>query len=72
MNNSLRHACYQIHLWGGLSVGLVWIVASLTGAVLAFRSEIDVWLHSGLLRVASGTWRITTDATVAESGFGAV
>lgn len=65
MKSRFRRACFQVHLWAGLIVSLVWIVAALTGAILAFRSELDVLLHPRLLRVVPGASRITADAAVA-------
>jgi uncharacterized iron-regulated membrane protein len=40
----LRRATFQIHLWGGLLIGLYVVVLSLTGSVLVYRNEIDRYL----------------------------
>ena len=37
----LRKACFQIHLWTGLAIGLYVVVLSLTGSALVFRRELD-------------------------------
>ncbi|MSO46257.1 MAG: PepSY domain-containing protein [Acidobacteria bacterium] len=37
----LRKACFQIHLWVGLAIGLYVVVLSLTGSALVFRNELD-------------------------------
>jgi len=37
----LRRACFQIHLWTGLALGLYIVVLSLSGSVLVFRNELD-------------------------------
>ena len=37
----LRKACFQIHLWIGLAIGLYVVVLSLTGSALVFRVEMD-------------------------------
>ncbi len=37
----LRKALFQIHLWSGLTVGLVATVVGLSGAALVFREEIE-------------------------------
>jgi uncharacterized iron-regulated membrane protein len=40
----LRRAAFQIHLWTGLAIGLYIVVLSITGSVLVYRRELDVWL----------------------------
>src|SRR5687767_14772554 len=40
----LRRASFQIHLWTGIAIGLYVVVLSVTGSVLVYRNEIDVWL----------------------------
>ena len=37
----LRKACFQIHLWIGLAIGLYVVLLSLTGSALVFRREMD-------------------------------
>ena len=37
----LRKACFQIHLWIGLAIGLYVVVLSLTGSAIVFRRELD-------------------------------
>ena len=37
----LRKACFQIHLWIGLAIGLYVMVLSLTGSAIVFRNELD-------------------------------
>ena len=37
----LRKACFQMHLWIGLAIGLYVVVLSLTGSALVFRRELD-------------------------------
>lgn len=37
----LRRACFQIHLWIGLAIGLYVVMLSLTGSALVFRRELD-------------------------------
>jgi uncharacterized iron-regulated membrane protein len=38
----VRKACFQIHLWIGLAIGLYVVVLSLTGSAIVFRRELDV------------------------------
>ena len=37
----LRKACFQVHLWIGLAIGLYVVVLSLTGSALVFRNELN-------------------------------
>lgn len=37
----VRKACFQIHLWIGLAIGLYVVVLSLTGSAIVFRRELD-------------------------------
>jgi uncharacterized iron-regulated membrane protein len=45
---SFRRAVVALHRYVGLAVAAVLVVAGLTGAVLAFRPEIDRWLNADL------------------------
>ncbi|MGE3693248.1 MAG: PepSY-associated TM helix domain-containing protein [Novosphingobium sp.] len=40
-----RRIVRRIHLWLGLSLGALMVLAGLTGSVLVFYVEIDGWLH---------------------------
>lgn len=39
----MRRALFQLHLWLGLVIGLVWALQGLTGAALVFHREMDRW-----------------------------
>lgn len=39
----MRKAVFQVHLWLGLVVGLLWALQGLTGASLVFHREMDRW-----------------------------
>lgn len=41
------------HRWAGLTLACFLVLIGLTGAILAFRDEIDGWLNPGLHRVAA-------------------
>ena len=41
-----------LHRWVGLAMTVFLVIVGLTGSVLAFREEIDVWLNPELLTVA--------------------
>jgi uncharacterized iron-regulated membrane protein len=40
----MRRALIQIHLWLGLTIGLLWALQGLTGAVLVFHRELQRWM----------------------------
>lgn len=46
-----RHRWLQVHLWLGLTLGLLLSIYGLSGSMLVFHTEIDEWLHPGLLLV---------------------
>lgn len=54
----LRKYARRLHLWLGLSLGLLLVVICLSGAALVFYVEIDTWLHPELERKQA-----TTDTT---------
>ncbi len=62
----VRVVVRRLHLWLGLSVGLLFAVTGLTGSVLVFYPAIDRALHPGLARVAGGvrpaSWQAVYDA----------
>ena len=47
----LRWVCSKVHLYVGLTLGLVLLVISLTGSALVFRGELDRLLRPDLLQV---------------------
>lgn len=42
---NLRQTISRIHLWLGLGLGSLMVLAGLTGSALVFHVEIDAWLH---------------------------
>lgn len=50
----MRNLIFKVHLWTGLTVGLLLVVAGTTGSILVFDEEIDAVLNPDLLRVAPG------------------
>jgi uncharacterized iron-regulated membrane protein len=40
---SARRLFVRLHLWLGLTLGLVWALQGLTGAALVFHRELDRW-----------------------------
>ena len=43
-----RKLARRVHLWLGLSVGIVFVMLCLSGAVLVYYPQIDTWLHPEL------------------------
>ena len=52
-----RRLCLQVHLWLGLTVGLLLAVAGVTGSILVFDEEIDAALNPELMRVSPAAER---------------
>jgi len=48
----VRQVFVFLHRWVGLAMTLFLAIVALTGSVLAFHEELDVWLNPGLLSVA--------------------
>lgn len=45
MNQTLRKTAYQLHLWLGLTSGLIVVIMAVTGCILAFEKELKHTLH---------------------------
>ncbi|MCT2409879.1 PepSY domain-containing protein [Chryseobacterium antibioticum] len=45
MNSILRKTAYQLHLWLGLTSGLIVVIMAVTGCILAFEKELKHTLH---------------------------
>lgn len=62
----VRVVVRRVHLWLGLTVGLLFAVTGLTGSVLVFYPAIDGALHPGLAAVKRGarpvSWQAVDDA----------
>jgi uncharacterized iron-regulated membrane protein len=43
--NRLRRTVRRLHLWLGLGLGVLMVLAGLTGSALVFYVEIDGWMH---------------------------
>ncbi|MDP3334253.1 MAG: PepSY-associated TM helix domain-containing protein [Methylococcaceae bacterium] len=48
---SRRQHWLDVHLWLGLTLGLLLSIYGITGSILVFYAEIDEWLHPDLLVV---------------------
>ena len=54
----MRRAIYLVHLYLGLSLGLVTVILGLTGSLLVFRHEIDAALSPSLILVEPAPRRV--------------
>jgi len=45
MNSILRKTAYQLHLWLGLTSGLIVVIMAVTGCILAFEKELKHAIH---------------------------
>lgn len=45
MNSTLRKTAYQLHLWLGLTSGLIVVIMAATGCILAFEKELKHAIH---------------------------
>jgi len=61
---TLRRISSWIHLYGGLVLGGVLIVVSVSGSALVFKDTLDRWLRPDLLRVAPGGERVSLDQMI--------
>ena len=62
--STLRRVSSWIHLYGGLALGAVLIVISLSGSALVFKDTLDRWLRPDLLRVTPGETRVSLNRVV--------
>lgn len=60
----VRKLIFNVHLWVGLTVGAVLVMAGVTGTVLVFGKEIDAALNPELLRVTPGDGRVSLQHAV--------
>lgn len=63
---TLRVAMRRVHLWLGLSIGMLFAVTGITGSVLVFYPELDRTVHPALSRVQADarprSWQAVIDA----------
>jgi uncharacterized iron-regulated membrane protein len=52
--DTLRRLWLRLHRWLGLAAGVFFTIASLTGAVLVYEQELDVWINGGVYRTTAG------------------
>lgn len=64
----VRRMLRQIHLWIGLSLGLLLVPIGLTGAMLVFDGEIDRWLNPARYAVTGSEVQQSADVYLANAG----
>jgi len=62
--STLRRVSSWIHLYGGLALGALLIVISVSGSVLVFKDTLDRWLRPDLLRVEPGAERVSLNRAI--------
>ena len=63
--SSARTAMRRLHMWLGLTLGLLFAVAGITGSTLVFYPELDRAIHPALREVDSGTRPLSWEAVYA-------
>ncbi|SFB80151.1 Uncharacterized iron-regulated membrane protein [Cupriavidus sp. OV038] len=66
VSGRLRTVFLKLHLYIGLTFGLLFVLMGLTGTMIAWREELDTWLNPDLL-VASSSARIPVGAATVET-----
>ena len=67
MKPALRTPLLTLHLWIGITVGVVFMVVALSGAVLIFRTKLERTLDPRRFIVAPGAVRLSPDELVARA-----
>ena len=60
----LRVVLVKLHLYIGLTLGLLFVLLGLTGMAIAWRDELDAWLNPDLLVASAPAAGPVTPATV--------
>ncbi|WP_042886991.1 PepSY-associated TM helix domain-containing protein [Cupriavidus necator] len=60
----LRVVLVKLHLYIGLSLGLLFVLMGLTGMAIAWREELDAWLNPDLLVASAPMVEAVSPATV--------
>ena len=67
MKPAPRKFFLQVHLWAGLTIGLVLVGMAVSGAMLVFRPQLDAKIDSHLKVVTPGATRLAPDDLVARA-----
>lgn len=63
----LRPALFQVHLWSGISVGLIATVVGLSGSAIVYKDALDRIITPALFSITAGPRRSTDDLLAAVS-----
>ncbi|WP_454764737.1 PepSY-associated TM helix domain-containing protein [Cupriavidus campinensis] len=66
VSGRLRTVFVKLHLYIGLTFGLLFVLLGLTGTAIAWRDELDTWLNPDLLQASSAA-RIPVGAATVEA-----
>ncbi len=67
MSPAFRRRLLSLHLWAGLTIGLVVAMLGLTGAGLVFRTKLEPRFNPEIMRVEPGPVRLSHDLLVANA-----
>ena len=67
VNTALRNSILVVHRWTGLTVGLMLVFLAITGASMAFRTEVEPVIESELHDVSGCAARLPLDALAARA-----
>lgn len=57
----IRRACLQVHLWSGISIGILATLVGVSGSALVYKDSLDRVITPGLFATLPGTARLTVD-----------
>ena len=72
MKTRMRAFWVQVHLWLGLTLGVIGALLGISGCILVYDHEIDEWLHPARYAVSGTgtTFKIADYARIAETEVG--
>ncbi len=57
----IRRALFQVHLWSGISVGIIATLVGISGSAIVYKDSLDKILTPRLFATTSESKRLTTD-----------
>ena len=57
----IRRALFQVHLWSGISIGIVATLVGISGSAIVYKDSLDKILTPGLFATTPESRRLTTD-----------
>ncbi|QNI30547.1 PepSY domain-containing protein [Alloacidobacterium dinghuense] len=61
----IRRALFQVHLWSGISVGIIATLVGISGSAIVYKNALDKILTPKLFQTASAEQRLSTDQLLA-------